>query len=410
MDRLSDIQDLNVKITKYTTMNAMLKKIGCLVVWVLFLVPVMGQGSTEVEVKGIGVNRSDALQDAMRNAVGEAIGVALVSETRVENFMVIQDAINTRSQGYIESYTVVRETPMRDNFEIVIRARVSLSPLKADIGLLAQSVGGIRFLVMYDDRHLSDEEKVLYEHAAERINEHLASRRYRYIDRRRFDQLKREALGIYQDSETNQETYVQRLGMMADAQFIIFINRINVQSRSEAFDTRTSSKVSVEVRAYDNCTAEGLGTIVLESDWKSAREAQATILTGIGEAISSDFDRLLGVFTGYIGDWINNGTPFELRFYSSGTFRDFRDLRRKIVNDPNFGGQIEVVAFNNYTKLNVTFRDRADDLAYRILDYADELPNFRDKLLDVKFIYGRQINFAPTHVEVPEMQLIRSGE
>ncbi|MFN3557098.1 MAG: hypothetical protein ACK4VN_14155 [Bacteroidales bacterium] len=391
-------------------MNAMLKKIGCLVVWVLFLVPVMGQGSTEVEVKGIGVNRSDALQDAMRNAVGEAIGVALVSETRVENFMVIQDAINTRSQGYIESYTVVRETPMRDNFEIVIRARVSLSPLKADIGLLAQSVGGIRFLVMYDDRHLSDEEKVLYEHAAERINEHLASRRYRYIDRRRFDQLKREALGIYQDSETNQETYVQRLGMMADAQFIIFINRINVQSRSEAFDTRTSSKVSVEVRAYDNCTAEGLGTIVLESDWKSAREAQATILTGIGEAISSDFDRLLGVFTGYIGDWINNGTPFELRFYSSGTFRDFRDLRRKIVNDPNFGGQIEVVAFNNYTKLNVTFRDRADDLAYRILDYADELPNFRDKLLDVKFIYGRQINFAPTHVEVPEMQLIRSGE
>lgn len=410
MDRLSDIQDLNVKITKYTTMNAMLKKIGCLVVWVLFLVPVMGQGSTEVEVKGIGVNRSDALQDAMRNAVGEAIGVALVSETRVENFMVIQDAINTRSQGYIESYTVVRETPMRDNFEIVIRARVSLSPLKADIGLLAQSVGGIRFLVMYDDRHLSDDEKVLYEHAAERINEHLASRRYRYIDRRRFDQLKREALGIYQDSETNQETYVQRLGMMADAQFIIFINRINVQSRSEAFDTRTSSKVSVEVRAYDNCTAEGLGTIVLESDWKSAREAQATILTGIGEAISSDFDRLLGVFTGYIGDWINNGTPFELRFYSSGTFRDFRDLRRKIVNDPNFGGQIEVVAFNNYTKLNVTFRDRADDLAYRILDYADELPNFRDKLLDVKFIYGRQINFAPTHLEVPEMQLIRSGE
>lgn len=407
---MSDIQDLNVKITKYTTMNAMLKKIGCLVVWVLFLVPVMGQGSTEVEVKGIGVNRSDALQDAMRNAVGEAIGVALVSETRVENFMVIQDAINTRSQGYIESYTVVRETPMRDNFEIVIRARVSLSPLKADIGLLAQSVGGIRFLVMYDDRHLSDDEKVLYEHAAERINEHLASRRYRYIDRRRFDQLKREALGIYQDSETNQETYVQRLGMMADAQFIIFINRINVQSRSEAFDTRTSSKVSVEVRAYDNCTAEGLGTIVLESDWKSAREAQATILTGIGEAISSDFDRLLGVFTGYIGDWINNGTPFELRFYSSGTFRDFRDLRRKIVNDPNFGGQIEVVAFNNYTKLNVTFRDRADDLAYRILDYADELPNFRDKLLDVKFIYGRQINFAPTHVEVPEMQLIRSGE
>ncbi len=363
-----------------------------------------------VEVKGVGINRNDALQDAMRNAVGEAIGVSLISETRVENFVVIQDAINTRTQGYIESYEVVSETPMRDYYQVQIRAKVSLSPLKADIQLLSRSIGGLRFLVMYDDRNLSDEERLWYEHAAERINEHLAGKRYRYIDRRRFEQLKREAMGIYQHSDTNQETYVQRLGMMADAQFIIFINRVNVQSRSEAFDTRTSSKVSLEVRAFDNCTAEGLGTIILESDWKSSRDTQSTIIEGIGDAVSNHFDRLLAVFTGYIGDWVNNGTPFELRFYSTGSFRDFRELRRKIINDPNFGGQIEVVAFNNYTKLNVTFRDRPDDLAYRILDYADEVPNFKNKLLDVKLIYGRQINFAPSGIRVPELEIFVTEE
>lgn len=361
--------------------------------------------SVEVDVKGVGIKREDALQDAFRNAVGEAMGVALVSETRVENFIVIKDAIQTRTQGYIETYKIIKETPFPDRYEVQIKAKVNLSPLKADINVLARSVGGIRFLVMYDDRKISEEEKPYYEFAVQRINEHLSERKYRYIDKNRFEALKKEAMYLYQDSETNEESYAQRLGMMADAQFIILLRSVKVQSRSEAFDTRTAAQIIIEAAAYDNCTAEGLGTIVLESDWNSSRELSAAKNTGITQAIEKHMPRLLGVFNSYMGEWVNNGTPFELRFYSTGTFRDFRELRRKIVEDPNFGGQIEVVAFNNYTKLNVTFRDRPDDLAYRILDYADEIPTLRDRLLDVKLIYGRQINFAPQKTNVPELQI-----
>ena len=361
------------------------------------------QKSTEVEAKGMGITRNDALQDAMRNAISQAVGVALTSQTRVEDFIVIQDAINTRAEGYIESYNVLNEGRVGDMTEITIRAKVSLSPLEADINLLANSLGGIRFLVMYDDRNIPEEEKEYYEHAVERINEFLSSRRYRYIERRRFEEIKREALGIYQDTPTNDESYVQYLGMMANAQFIINIRKINIQSRSGGY-VSTDAKTTIEVQAFDNCTAEGLGTIVMESDWISSRQPRTSIIDGVNMAVQNDFERLLGTFTSYISGWVNNGTPFELRFYSSGTFRDFRELRRKIINDPNFGGQIEIVAFNNYTKLNITFRDRPDDLAYRILDYADEVPNFRDRLLDVKLIYGRQINFAPQNTFVPELE------
>ncbi|MDD3875889.1 MAG: hypothetical protein PHT69_04670 [Bacteroidales bacterium] len=361
---------------------------------------------SEVEVKGVGVRRDDALQDALRNAVGQAMGVSISSQSTVENFILLKDVISSRTEGYVASYTIVSEVPFPDRYEITVKARVSLSPLRADAQTLALAIGGIRFLVMYDSRSLVVDSQENYEFAVERVNEFLANKRYRYIEKRRFETLQREAIGIYQDSETNEESYVQRIGMMADAQFIVFISKINVSSRSEAFDTRTSKKVSVEIKAYDNCTAEGLGTVLLESDWINARDERSALTEGIKLAVNNNFDKLLNLFNSYIGNWVNNGTPYELRFYSIGSFRDFRDLRAKMLEDPRFGGQLEILSFNNYTKLNLTFKDKPDELAYKILDFADAIPEFKDKVLDVKLIYGRQINFAPRNVNVPDLQVV----
>lgn len=370
---------------------------------VLFL-SASAQDIKEVEVKGQGLKRDDAIQNALRNAVSEAIGVSLVSETKVENFMVIQDAIQTRTQGYISSYEIIKEVPFPDGYEVTTKAKVSLSPIKADINYLAQSLGGIRFLVMYDDRNVKEEERAYYESAVERINQFLSERKYRYIEKTRFNALKKESVYIMKEQgDLNEESYVQKLGMMADAQFIIFIKKIGVQTKSEAFDTRTSSMVSIETKAYDNCTAEGLGTIVMDSEWKNARDEASTITAGVTESINKNFEKLLGVFNSYMGEWVNNGTPYELRFYSSGTYRDLRDLRQKIKEDNSFGGQLEVVGLTNYSKMNCTFRKKPDDLADKVLDIADAIPGLKEKRMDVKFIYGRQISFAPQNVKLPDM-------
>ncbi|MFN6944739.1 MAG: hypothetical protein ACK4ND_07305 [Cytophagaceae bacterium] len=363
--------------------------------------------STEVNAKGIGVKRDDALQDALRGAVSQAAGVALSSETSVENFEVLRDAIITNTKGYIESYTVVKEGLVAGNYEVNIRAKVSLKPMKADFNLLTNAIGGVRFLVMYDPAGVKAEDLELYDFAVERVNSYLSSKRYRYIDKRRFDALKNEAMNMMEDDiGAGNISYVQQLGIMADAQFIIQVSGINITSRSEAFDTRTSSKVSIEVRAFDNCTAEGLGTLLLESDWKSSRDASASKRTGVEEAINLGSDKLMSTFTAYIGDWVNNGTPFEIRFYQSGTFRDFRELRNKLRNDKNFGGQLEIVNAHNFTKLNCTFRKRPDELADKLLDYLDEIPSFREQIMDVKFIYGRQISLAPQSVVIPTIKKV----
>lgn len=359
-----------------------------------------------VEAKGVGLTREDALQDAYRNAISQAVGVSVTSETKVENFIVLQDAISSRTQGYITKYDVIKEIPFPDRFEMYIRATVSLSPLKADMNILAKQIGGVRFLVMYDDRNLTPEEITNYDFTVERINEWLSGKGYRYIEKKRFDELKKEARGVGHEIAPTEEKYIQRLGMMADAQFIIFISKIHTSTRSEDFDTKVASKHLIEIKSYDNCTAEGLGTTTMESGWSSSRDKSGQ-LAGLQEAVKNDMNKLMGTFMRYIGNWVNNGTPFELRFYQVGTYRDFRALKTKLQEDSNFGGEMEIVSIDNYTKLNCTFKNKPDQLADKILDFADGIPELKAKVLDIKLIYGRQINFAPQKVTVPELQQVK---
>ncbi|MCB0804405.1 MAG: LPP20 family lipoprotein [Bacteroidales bacterium] len=370
-------------------------------IFVIFTFQSLQAQTKSVEAKGTGISRDDALQDALRNAIGQAVGVSISSTTEVENFMIIKDAIESNTRGYITNYEISSETKLQNGYEVSVKASVSLSPIKADAQLLARQIGGVRFLVMYDKRHVEKEKINEFEYAVDRINAYLSEKNYRYIEKSRFERLQEEAFLIMEDTDTSTMSFVQKLGLMSGAQFIILVDGINVSERSENFDTRTAARVVIETRVYDNCTAEGLGTVMLESNWNSSGSAT---MTGIDEAIDAGFEKVMGTFNSYIGNWVNNGTPYELRFYQVGTFRDFRDLRNKIKESPDFGGQFQITSVNNYTRLNATFKNVPDDIAFQILDFADAIPGFAEKELDVIMIYGRQISFAPREIVVPEIE------
>lgn len=383
--------------------NDMLKLLPLVIFALLSSLIAVGQVKV-VDAKGLGVGREDAIQDALRNAVGQAAGVSVASQTVVENFMVLKDAIATNSKGYVTGYDVTDETKTSVGYEVTVRASVSLSPIEADAGLLAKQIGGLRFLVMFDKRKTPEAERESFDFAVNEVNNYLASKQYRYIEKERFDRLQEEAFILMQETDTSEMSFVQKLGLMAGAQFVILIDRIYTEEKSENFDTRKSSRIRINIKAYDNCTAEGLGTATLESDWVPGSASGTGIQTGIGQAVEKDIKKLMALFNSYIGSWINNGAPYELRFYQVGTFRDFRDLRNSIRESPDFGGQMEITSLNNYTRLNATFKSLPDDVAFNILDFADAIPGFKEKMLDVLLIYGRQISFAPRDVVVPEIE------
>jgi len=384
-----------------------IRNISIFILAFLLIHTAYAQNEIETVAKGVGIKREDALQDALRNAISQAVGVSLTSETKVENYAIISDAISTNSSGYIKSYQVQNETPFPDRFEIMVKAQVTTESMKADFNMLSKAVGGVRFLVVYDSRQIQDDQKPYYDLAVDKMNEYLSTKSYRYIERKQFETLRSEAFKIL-ESDNSEISYVQQLGLMSGAQFIINISNLIADRKSEQFDTRTSAKISMQVKAYDNCTAEGLGTMVFESSRNSSADAASIFGTGISEAVNKNADQLIGRFITYIGNWVNNGTPYELRFYNVGTYRDFRDLKGKMKEISQFGGDMEIVSVNNYTKLNCTFKKKPDELADKVLDLADQIPALKDKVLDIKLIYGRQINFAPRNAIVPQLQVVES--
>ncbi|TWH46899.1 hypothetical protein [Sporomusa sp. KB1] len=78
----------------------------------------------EVVVDGRGISREAAIHDALRQAVEQAVGTLVNSQTLVQNYMVLRDEVYTKSQGFVSDYSVLTEKWL--NGEVVVQARVTV--------------------------------------------------------------------------------------------------------------------------------------------------------------------------------------------------------------------------------------------------------------------------------------------
>lgn len=106
------------------------------------------------------IARDNAIQDALRKAVEQAVGTMVASETLVENFQVVKDNIYNKSAGYIKEYKIVKESPGKDLHTVTISAVVGTGDLKNDLGalgLMHARVGKPRTLFMIAEQNIGQE-------------------------------------------------------------------------------------------------------------------------------------------------------------------------------------------------------------------------------------------------------------
>lgn len=77
-----------------------------------------------VSVEGRGISREAAIHDALRQAVEQAVGTLVDSQTLVQNYMVLKDEVYTKSQGFVSDYAILSENRLQG--EVVIQARVTV--------------------------------------------------------------------------------------------------------------------------------------------------------------------------------------------------------------------------------------------------------------------------------------------
>lgn len=351
----------------------------------------------KLQAKGIAPNRQQAIEIALSNALMQVTTTYVMPNTgaqnnNMQNKTLLQHAIATQALAVITQYEIENETFYNNLYEISLNATISQPTIAQKAAILEQYIGGIRFLVLYDARNIPANLLPHYEMAYERFNEKLIESGLRYVEKSRFDGLKAEAAQIF-GNDTSELTYVQKLGLFADAQFIIFIKAIALRCQIKANNFK-DTKIVIEAKAYDNCTAEGLGTVIMESDWKLLSPKMDELHLCFSSALQKGYDRLMMLFYQRVGSWVN-GAPFELRFYGLGGARNLRELITLLQKNPDFGGTLEPVMCNDYIRINCNFRQKPYHLYNTILDYADSIPYLKAKQIDALWQYGRQISFAP---------------
>jgi len=115
-----------------------------IVISFLFLTCIYSQDKTPVKkteivedtrtviANGVGANRDQAVEDGLRNAVEQAIGVYLKSTTIVENYQAI-DKLLTHSRGYVKNYDIILEKTEPPLYRVKISAVVIVRELKTSL-------------------------------------------------------------------------------------------------------------------------------------------------------------------------------------------------------------------------------------------------------------------------------------
>lgn len=119
---------------------------------------VQATGTGAITYNDIPAARDRAVQDALRKAVEQTLGTFIDSQTRVENYMVVEDRILNWTRGYVKNYQILSERKAaEDMYEVTINAAVETSDLKNDcdaVQNLIQNMGNPRVMFLVDEKNV----------------------------------------------------------------------------------------------------------------------------------------------------------------------------------------------------------------------------------------------------------------
>ncbi len=128
--------------------------LALVIVFLLFQINLFAGEIKTVVASGYGPNSKTAVNSALVNALEQVVGVYLESENYVRNYMTIEDKILSKTEGYIESYVILRTEDDTENNLIVatVKARIIQQNLEEDLkelGLLSKQMDMPRVMLVF---------------------------------------------------------------------------------------------------------------------------------------------------------------------------------------------------------------------------------------------------------------------
>jgi hypothetical protein len=269
--------------------------------------------------KSLDRARDEALEDALRKAVEQGVGVYVNSQTMTENFQVIADNILTKAAGYVRSYKIIEEKKDDQFYRIKIVAEVAMAKLRDDLAaieLYKKLVGYPRIMVIASEKIDGQQsDSVSVQTALEEI---LVKKNFELIDRTQLERMKERDVALHQEDVKQAAALGERLGaeilvlLDANADFAgedtiygmnFFKYRANLTSRIVKVDTASlvdtaqitglgsdTGKDSAARKALQEAAAKIAPTVIdkILEGWRKEVHAGATRLELVVH--NADFD------------------------------------------------------------------------------------------------------------------------
>ena len=146
------MKKINIRLKQMSILS--LLPIVLLLLSLVFTSNLVSKEIKTVIASGYGTTEKNAVNSALVNALEQVVGVYLESENYVENYITIEDKILSKTEGYIDSYKILRTEDDTENnvVAVTIRAKVIRENLEEDLkllGLLSKQMDMPRVMLVF---------------------------------------------------------------------------------------------------------------------------------------------------------------------------------------------------------------------------------------------------------------------
>ena len=241
-----------------------------------------GQEVQTITAEGVGVviggdraiARDNAINDALRKAVEQAVGTMVSSETLVQNFQTLNDRIYTQTQGYVQNYKILGENPGPDLHRVTVQAAVAMGDLQKDLqalGILLGQVGKPRIMILIAEQNIGQQyynywwgqqrgEQADLTIAENTIMDHFREKGFDFVDHSAQSK-DIKVTPAFQVADLNDRAAIT-LGQQADAEVVIVGKALAKSVGSIAGTSMKSVQANISLRAIqtDNGRVLSSGT------------------------------------------------------------------------------------------------------------------------------------------------------
>lgn len=271
---------------------------------------VIAQGVAPIQGDNLDGAREEALQDALRQALEQGVGMVMDSTSILEDYE-LMEKVYTHSKGVITSYDILQEQPRGNLFRLKVKAMIDSGALQqtlVELGIIKPMMDFPRVLVLpYPEEAITDTTRA----AETMLIKNLTDKKFEVVDPAKSSQLHNEARQLLKVDTIN--NVAARIGLQHHAEIVLLYR---LQSGQVEFDgVMESAPVTVNGQAIVTTTAQILTAdrMVVNGMGQSVDLARQN---GASRAADDLAQAMMGKIVSWWWDYTANGLPYVLTLHT----------------------------------------------------------------------------------------------